>query len=75
MEKRKQSYKLVDIQQQMSDVSGLRLTTSSRQGLVELDFDENDAVAAIQNLTAQDFKKSMTTHRNHKVWQDVYNSS
>ncbi len=75
MEKRRQSYILADIQSQMKNIDGLRLTSSSRKGLVELDFDDNDAVNAIQALTMNDFKKSMTTYANHKVWQDVYNSS
>ncbi len=75
MEKRKQSYQLADIQNQMKNIDGLRLTSSSRKGLIELDFDDNDAVNVIQALTIKNFKKSMTTHNNHRVWQDVYNSS
>lgn len=48
MEKRTQSYKLADIQKQMVDIDGLQLTATARNGLLELDFDENDAVSAIQ---------------------------
>lgn len=29
-------------------------------------------LAVIQGLTAADFYKSMTTHADHTVWQDVY---
>jgi motility quorum-sensing regulator / GCU-specific mRNA interferase toxin len=29
-------------------------------------------VAVVLALTPKDFYKSMTTHADHKVWQDVY---
>ena len=29
-------------------------------------------LAVIMSLTPADFYKSMTTHADHKVWQDVY---
>jgi len=75
MEKRKQHYKLADIQAQMVDIANLHLTNTAREGLFELGFSNDDAVNAIQALTIKDFYKSMTTYKNHKVWQDVYNSS
>nr|WP_298128864.1 type II toxin-antitoxin system MqsR family toxin [Ferrovum sp.] len=31
--------------------------------------------AVIMSLTPADFYKSMTTHADHKVWQDVYHST
>ena len=72
MELRKPHYRLTDIQKQMIDVKGLRLTFSSRKGLLELDFNEHDAVNAIQGLSNIDFYKSMTTHKNNSIWQDIY---
>ena len=75
MEKRKAHYDLTAIQAQMLDVGSLRLTTTARRTIIEMDFSYDDAVGAIQALTRADFYKSMTTHRNHKVWQDVYNST
>ena len=35
-----------------------------------LDFD--GMVGVVMALTPQDFHKSMTTHADHRVWQDVY---
>lgn len=35
-----------------------------------LDFDS--MLAVILGLTSADFYKSMTTHADHRVWQDVY---
>ena len=31
-----------------------------------------EIVAVVGALTARDFHKSMTTHANHTIWQDVY---
>lgn len=37
-----------------------------------LGFDFDGMLAVIFALTAADFHKSMTTHADHRVWQDVY---
>lgn len=29
-------------------------------------------LAVVMALTASDFHKSMTTHADHRIWQDVY---
>jgi motility quorum-sensing regulator/GCU-specific mRNA interferase toxin len=29
-------------------------------------------IAVVSSLTMKDFYKSMTTHADHRVWQDVY---
>ncbi len=34
--------------------------------------DDDAVVAVIQGLGPTDFDKSMTSHANHRVWQDVY---
>ncbi len=31
-----------------------------------------DALAVVQRLSRKDFYKSMTTHADNRVWQDVY---
>lgn len=72
MEKRTPHYNLKEIQVQMAEVGGLRLTSSARRGLHELDFGVTDAIAAIQGLVPRYLRKSMTTYADHQVWQDVY---
>ncbi len=42
----------------------------SDAGKVGLDFPA--MVDVVKALTTQDFYKSMTTHADHRVWQDVY---
>ncbi len=38
----------------------------------QLGFDEDGIVATVLALTPADFYKSMTTHADHRIWQDVY---
>ena len=38
-------------------------------------FDFDGIVAVVLALTPKDFYKSMTTHADHKVWQDVYRTA
>ena len=37
-----------------------------------LGFDFDGILSVIQAMTSADFHKSMTTHADHRVWQDVY---
>lgn len=54
-------------------VSGkVRSTKSALVGAAALGFDFAEIVAVIDSLAPTDFYKSMTTHADHKIWQDVY---
>lgn len=75
MEKRVSAYSLAEIQAQMKNVRGLRLTASARAGLVALDWDDEVAVEIIQGLDQQNFYKAMTCYADSRVWQDVYHAS
>ena len=72
MEKGTPSYPLSDIQAQMQSVSDMNLTLSARTGIREAGMGQADALAVVQSLVRKDFHKSMTTHADHRVWQDVY---
>ena len=50
----------------------VRTTRSAREGAVALGLDFDGMLAIVMALTAADFHKSMTTHADHRVWQDVY---
>jgi motility quorum-sensing regulator/GCU-specific mRNA interferase toxin len=50
----------------------VRVTFSALSGGAALGFDFDAIVAVILALTPTDFYKSMTTHADHTVWQDVY---
>ena len=50
----------------------IRVTSSALAGAASLDMGFPEIVAVVGALTARDFHKSMTTHANHTIWQDVY---
>ena len=50
----------------------VRATQSALAGAAVLGFDFAEIVAIVMSLTTKDFYKSMTTHADHKIWQDVY---
>jgi motility quorum-sensing regulator/GCU-specific mRNA interferase toxin len=50
----------------------IRSTFTSRTGGAAMGFDFDGIVAVVLALTHRDFYKSMTTHADHTVWQDVY---
>jgi motility quorum-sensing regulator / GCU-specific mRNA interferase toxin len=49
-----------------------RATRSAREGATALGLTDDEMLGVINALTTKDFFKSMTTHQDHKVWQDVY---
>ena len=53
----------------------VRTTHAARVGANELGLDFSDMLAVVMALTPTDFYKSMTTHADHTIWQDVYRPS
>jgi motility quorum-sensing regulator/GCU-specific mRNA interferase toxin len=53
----------------------VRTTHTARVGATELGLTLSDMLAVLMALTPGDFHKSMTTHADHTVWQDVYRPS
>ena len=56
----------------MIEEGKVRSTYSALAGGAALGFDFQGMLAVVLALTPQDFYKSMTTHADHRVWQDVY---
>lgn len=56
----------------MVEAGKVRSTYSALAGGAALGFDFEGIVAAVMSLTPADFHKSMTTHADHRMWQDVY---
>lgn len=55
------------------EVGQVRATASAFNGARELGINNLAGMCAIVlSLTSADFYKSMTTHADHRVWQDVY---
>ena len=56
----------------MIEAGKVRSTMSALAGGAALGFDFAGIVEVVLALTPADFYKSMTTHADHRVWQDVY---
>ncbi len=54
------------------ELEQVRATNVARMGAAALGLDFEGMIAVLQLLTTDDFYKSMTTHADHTVWQDVY---
>lgn len=50
----------------------VRTTHTARVGASELGLDYAGMLAVVAALKLADFYKSMTTHADHTIWQDVY---
>lgn len=53
----------------------VRTTHAARSGANALGFDYAEMLAVVVGLKTTDFYKSMTTHADHTIWQDVYRPS
>jgi motility quorum-sensing regulator/GCU-specific mRNA interferase toxin len=71
MEKRSPHCQL-SVVKALIDEGKVRSTFSALAGGAALGFDFQGLVAVVLALTPRDFYKSMTTHVDYRVWQDVY---
>jgi motility quorum-sensing regulator/GCU-specific mRNA interferase toxin len=71
-EKRKPAYDLSKIQIVFNHEDRLNITVTARRTAKELGFDGQGIVNVIQTMKRLHFYKSMTSHYDHKIWQDVY---
>ncbi len=74
MEKHTPHCRLIEVKALVA-AGKVRATRSARLGATELGLDLTDMLTVVTELTAVDFYKSMTTHADHTVWQDVYRPS
>jgi motility quorum-sensing regulator/GCU-specific mRNA interferase toxin len=56
----------------LAPLGKIRSTYSALAGAAALGLDFDGIVGVVLALTSKDFYKSMTTHADHGVWQDVY---
>lgn len=54
------------------EVGKVRMTASAAAGGELLGLDRAAIVNVVATLTPKDFYKSMTTHGDYRIWQDVY---
>lgn len=74
MEKATPHYHLSGVKALLAEEK-FRTTKSALEGAVLLGMSLDDMVDVVKALTSDDFHKSMTTHADHRIWQDVYKPS
>ena len=61
---------------ELVEAGKVQATASAFQGARLLGIDDLAGMCAVVlSLTSADFYKSMTTHADHRIWQDVYRPS
>ena len=71
MEKRAPHCKLVVVKNLLA-AGKVRATISALAGGAAMGFGFEEIVGVVAGLTPRDFYKSITTHADHRIWQDVY---
>jgi len=71
MEKRTPHCKLTAVKALVRD-GKVRTTSAARTGASDMGLTLTDMLDVILALTPSNFYKSMTTHGDHRIWQDVY---
>ena len=74
MEKRTAHYKLDEVKAVVACSAIDSFTLTAQMGADALGLSAAEAVAVVLSLTQAMLYKSMTTHADHRVWQDVYHA-
>lgn len=72
MEKRKAHYQLSLARKLIADGKFSITLSAKTTAANEFGFQTQGILDTIESLTNKDFYKSMTTHHDHTIWQDVY---
>jgi motility quorum-sensing regulator/GCU-specific mRNA interferase toxin len=73
MEKRKPHYDLNKFKNLFSDQETSAITKTAQKGAASMGYmDMDDIQTVLKQLGPDHFYKSMTTHQDHQLWQDVY---
>ncbi|PKY09940.1 hypothetical protein B1757_11605 [Acidithiobacillus marinus] len=75
MEKRKPHYCLVEIQSHVRTVGVAAFTITARKNGLAMGLTTSEMVDVVGALTQGCFFKSMTTHADPRLWQDVYHAT
>jgi motility quorum-sensing regulator/GCU-specific mRNA interferase toxin len=73
LEKRKAHHRLVDVKHLIEERK-VSFTKTALEGGTAMGLDAEAMLHVVASLKAKDLHKSMTTHMDHRVWQDVYHA-
>lgn len=74
MEKPTPHYDLLAIQALAVKLGATAFTKTALDGGREMGLTLSEMLSVVGGLTRRNFYKSMTTHFDHRVWQDVYHA-
>jgi motility quorum-sensing regulator/GCU-specific mRNA interferase toxin len=74
MEKKTPHYKLDAIKSVVADYGMDAFTITARHGIQQMRLSEAEAMTVVLGLEPRQLYKSMTSHTDHTVWQDVYHA-
>lgn len=74
MEKKKPHYPLSEVQRVVEARGVNAFTATALTGAAALGLSCEQAVVVVLGLKQKDLYKSMTTHADHTIWQDVYHA-
>ncbi len=74
MDKRTPHYDLARIQADVARLGAAAFTKTALDGGRTMGLTTAEMLAVVASLSRRDFYKSMTTHADHRVWQDVYHA-
>ena len=74
MEKRKPNYLLSEVLAIVAASGVDAFTQTALHGAWDLGLASEGAIAIVLGLRQTNFYKSMTTHADHRIWQDVYHA-
>ena len=74
MEKLKAHYSLQEIQAMVARDGSRTFTFAAQRGAKDMGLSRTEAVGVVLALNGSMLYKSMTTHSDNKVWQDVYHA-
>jgi motility quorum-sensing regulator/GCU-specific mRNA interferase toxin len=74
MEKNKPHYSLNALKAVVAAGGFKSFTAAAQNGADAMEISQADAVGVVLALGHGQFYKSMTTHADHRVWQDVYHT-
>lgn len=74
MEKPTPHYDLSAVQAEVSRLGAGAFAKTALDGIERMGLTISEALGVVGRLSRANFYKSMTTHWDHRVWQDVYHS-
>lgn len=75
MEKIKPHYSLQEVQDEVARRGAAAFTMTSLRNGLAMGLSVAQMIDVVRCLTRSDFYKSMTTHADHRIWQDVYHAA